>query len=312
MSDTDLPPIPRLPRMPDLPKAAPAGAAPRKRASTKQVPVPRTTPTATKPAATRKPSVAVPAAPDLGSPHVHARTAPGVLHLQIDRPERRNAFTQDMYRALKRAAVWADRQAEIDAVCVTGTDGWFGAGGDLAGRTTADDLESEWDGTDHFPFRHIERCRKIWVAKINGLCHAGGLDISLHCDVTIASDQARFRVPELLRGLPDPFMGARLVAAIGLARARFMIFTAAELTAAEALAAGLVGDVVPHARLDERVEWALEQIRKTGPGARMAMKRDLNRALPAHDVGLFGVVPSAELQEGMRSFVEKRDPVWPR
>ena len=60
----------------------------------------------------------------------------------------------------------------------------------------------------------------------------------------------------------------RLVAAVGLARARFLIFTAAEVDAHAALAMGLVGDVVAHARLDERVGWALEQIRRPGPGAR--------------------------------------------
>lgn len=321
---SDLPEIPRLPRMPRLPPAAPAEPAPRKRASTRTAPAPPAPAPAPRKLPPAPRSTAAPrsssragsapagvAAPELGSPHVLATVDGDVLRLRVDRPERRNAFTQDMYRAIKRAAIWADREPSVTAVCLTGTDAWFGAGGDLAGRTTADDLESEWDGTDHFPFRHIERCRKLWVARINGLCHAGGLDIALHCDVTIASDRARFRVPELLRGLPDPFMGARLVAAVGLARARFMIFTAAELSAAEAMAAGLVGEVVPHDELDERVEWALGQIRRMGPGAKFAMKRDLNRALPAHDPAMFSLVPTAELREGMASFVEKRDPVWP-
>ncbi len=70
--------------------------------------------------------------PDLGSRHLHAHLDQGVLHLRIDRPERRNAFTQEMYRGIKRAAIWADREPEVDAVCITGTGGWFGAGGDLA------------------------------------------------------------------------------------------------------------------------------------------------------------------------------------
>jgi enoyl-CoA hydratase/carnithine racemase len=251
-------------------------------------------------------------APDLGSPHVVADLDGGVLHLRLARPERRNAITQDMYRALKRAAVWADRQPELDAVCLTGTGEWFAAGGDLGRRADAADLDAEWDGTDHFPFRHIERCRKIWVAKINGVCHAGGLGLALHCDVSIASDQSRFRVPELLRGLPDPFIGARLVASVGLARARFLLFTAAELDAPTAATMGLVGEVVAHADLDARVAWALEQIRLTGPGARAALKRDLNSRVPAADLGLFALVPSAEIAEGMASFVEKRAPRWPR
>jgi enoyl-CoA hydratase/carnithine racemase len=235
-----------------------------------------------------------------------------VLHLRIDRPERRNAFTQDMYRAIKRAAIWSDRQADLDAVCITGTDEWFGAGGDLARRTIdgVTGLGEEWDGTDHFPFRHIERCRKIWVAKVNGVCHAGGVDLCLHCDVTIASDRARFRLPELLRGLPDPMMSARLAATVGLAKARFMIFTAAELTAADAAAIGLVGDVVPHAELDDRVDWALRQIKLTGPSARALLKRELNGSLPSHDMTLFSRMPAEEMMEGMASFVEKRQPVW--
>jgi enoyl-CoA hydratase len=251
-------------------------------------------------------------APDLGSPHVVAHVDGRALHLRLARPERRNALTQDMYRALKRAAVWADRQSDLDAVCLTGTDGWFAAGGDLGRSADADDLDTEWDGTEHFPFRHIERCRKIWVAKINGVCHAGGLGLALHCDVSIASDQARFRVPELLRGLPDPFMCGRLVAAVGLARARFLVFTAAEVDATQARAMGLVGDVVPDGELTDRVDWAIEQISRTGPGARAALKRDINGRLPAGDLGLFAQVPSAEMAEGMASFVEKRPPRWPR
>lgn len=253
-------------------------------------------------------------APDLGSRHLVAHVADRVLHVRVDRVERRNAFTQDMYRGLKRAAIWADRQPELDAVCLTGTGEWFGAGGDLAGQAEdPEGLASEWDGTDHFPFRHIERCRKLWVAKINGVCHAGGLDLALHCDVTIASDRARFRVPELLRGLPDPFMSARLVDVVGLSRARYLFFTAAEIDAAAAAAMGLVGEVVPHDELDARTEWILQQIRSTGPVARATIKRDLNAQLRPSDVALF-MVPglSAEMTEGMGAFVEKRTAVWPR
>lgn len=250
--------------------------------------------------------------PDFDSPFVHAHVDNRVLYLRIDRPDRRNAFTQDMYRAMKRAAIWSARQDDLDAVCLTGTDQWFGAGGDLGGRTAdgVSGLDEEWDGTDHFPFRHIERSPKIWVAAVNGVCHAGGMDLCLHCDVVIASERATFRVPELLRGLPDPFMPARLVASVGLVKARWMIFTAAEIDAATAERFGLVAEVVPHADLDSRVEWTLEQIRATGPGARAVLKRDINDRLPIGDINLFARVPSAEIQEGMRSFIEKRKPQW--
>jgi len=254
------------------------------------------------------------AGPDLGSQHLVTHVANRVLHVRIDRVEYRNAFTQDMYRGIKRAAVWADAQPELDAVCLTGTDEWFGAGGDLAGRKEdPEGLAAEWDGTDHFPFRHIERCRKIWVAKINGACHAGGLGIALHCDVSIASDRATFRVPELLRGIPDPFMSARLVDAVGLAKARYLFFTAARFDAAEAAAMGVVGEVVAHDDLDARTDWILEQVRNTGPLARAAIKHDINSQLRPADLSMFKVPGlTAELREGMGAFVEKRSVDWPR
>ena len=134
----------------------------------------------------------------------------------------------------------------------------------------------------------------------------------MHCDVTIASDQARFRVPELLRGLPDPMLAGRLVACVGLARARYLIFTAAELSADQALQSGLVGAVVPHAELARHTEWVLEQIRQTGPAARAMLKRDINAALPPADMTMFMRMPIDEIREGMASFVEKRRPDWHR
>jgi enoyl-CoA hydratase/carnithine racemase len=254
------------------------------------------------------------AVPDLGSPNIVARLQGRVLHLRIDRPERRNAFTQDMYRALKRAAVWADQQAPLDAVCLTGTDEWFGAGGDMAGRSNdPEGLATEWDPTDQFPFRHIERCSKLWIARINGLCHAGGLVLALHCDVAIASDRARFRAPELLRGIPDPFLTSRLAEVVGVARARYLLFSAREITAAEAGTMGLVGAVVPHDQLDGEVEALIAQIARTGPQARAAVKRELNQRLPPVDVALFHrAIRSPEMVEGMAAFVEKRAPDWPR
>jgi enoyl-CoA hydratase/carnithine racemase len=255
-----------------------------------------------------------PAAPDLGTPHLAVHVDGRVLHVRIDRAERRNAFTQDMYRGLKRAAVWADEQPQLDAVCLTGTDEWFGAGGDMSGATSdREGLAGEWDPTDQFPFRHIERCSKLWVARINGLAHAGGLVLTLHCDVTIASDRARFRAPELLRGIPDPFLSSRLASAVGIMRARSLLFTAREIDATEAATIGLVGQVVPHDDLDTAVTAALEQVVRTGPAARSAVKRDLNGRLPTADVELFRrAIRSAEMMEGMASFIEKRPPDWPR
>jgi enoyl-CoA hydratase/carnithine racemase len=248
---------------------------------------------------------------DLGSPGVRAEETDGVLTVTIDRPEKRNAMSQDMYRALKRAAIHADRTASIHAVVLTGTGEWFAAGGDLSRVETVADLDTEWDGTDHFPFRHIERCRKIWIARINGACHAGGLGISLHCDVTIASDRATFRIPELLRGLPDPYIAERLVASVGLARARYLVFSARRFDAHDAERWGLIGQTVPHDDLDAAVQEVVSTVLSMGPTARTVMKREINRGLGVADPSIFIRVPSTEIAEGMSSFVERRSPQWP-
>lgn len=252
--------------------------------------------------------------PDLGTRHIRVEVRDRVLHLRVDRVERRNSFTQDMYRALKRAAIWADRQPELDAVCLTGTDRWFGAGGDMGGN--AEDvaaLETEWDPSEHFPFRHIERCSKLWVAAVNGMCVAGGMDLILHCDVVIASDQAKFRVPELLRGIPDPHMSARLSQVVGLQRARYLFFTADLIDAHQAAQMGLVGKVVPHDELGAETERVLGAIAETGPVARTMVKRDLNKGLPPHSTQMFvDSFGSPEMVEGMTAFLEKRPAVWPR
>lgn len=251
---------------------------------------------------------------DLQTQYLEVEVRDRVLRVRINRPRKRNSTTQDMYRGLKRAAIIADTDPEIDAMLLTGTGDVFGCGGDMSGEMEQPDvLNAELDQTDHFPFRHFEQCRKVIVAAVNGLCHAGGLDLCLHCDVIVASDRATFRVPELLRGAPEPWMAARLAAFVGLAKAKYLLFTAAAIDAAEAERIGLVGTVVPHAQLDEHVEWVLEQIRLTGPRARMLVKDEINRQLPAVDMNVFRrELMSPEMAEGMMAFLEKRPPRWPR
>jgi enoyl-CoA hydratase len=251
---------------------------------------------------------------DLGSEFLQTSLVGGVFTVVVNRPERRNAYTMDMYRGLKRAAIHADSNADIDVMVVTGTEQWFGAGGDMAGSSgAASGLDQEWDPTDQFPFRHFELCRKVIVAKINGVCQAGGLNLVMYADVSVASDQATFRVPELLRGAPDPWMAGRLAAHIGMARAKYLYFTAARFDAEEAERIGLVGLVVPHAELNQRTSDVVASIQACGPASRASIKSDLNRQLPVPDAAMFKrSIRSAEMTEGMAAFVEKRDPTWPQ
>jgi enoyl-CoA hydratase/carnithine racemase len=251
---------------------------------------------------------------DLGSRHLHATRGDGVLRVVIDRPERRNALTIEMYHGLKKAAVLAARDPSVDVLLVTAAGEWFCVGGEMGGQHEGGaGLDRETDGVDLLPFLQFERCPKIVMLAINGMCQGGGLNLTLTSDLALASERATFRAPELLRGVADCFLGARLASRLGIARAKMLLFTAAEVTAAEALAMGLVSRVVPHADLETAARETIERVRQTGPRARTALKRDLNRQLPAVDFAMFAEsLASDEVREGFAAFVEKRPPRWTR
>jgi enoyl-CoA hydratase/carnithine racemase len=250
----------------------------------------------------------------LGSRHLHGRKTNGVLEVVIDRPERRNALTIEMYHGIKKAAVLAERDDDVDVLVVSATGDHFCVGGEMGGRhEDGQALDRETDGLDLTPFVQLERCPKIVLMAINGMCQGGGLVMTLMSDLAVASDRARFRVPELLRGVADCYLGARLASRVGVGRAKWLLFTAQYFSAEEALAMGLVSRVVPHddlhAAVDETVGW----VRQTAPRARAMLKRDLNRHLPPIDLAMFAEsLRSAEAREGFEAFVAKRLPSWVR
>ena len=249
---------------------------------------------------------------DLGSRHLHATRGDGVLRVVLDRPERRNALTIEMYHGLKKAAVLAERDPDVDVVVVTAEGDHFCVGGEMGGKHEGGQpIDRETDGIDLLPFVQFERCPKIVLMAINGTCQGGGLNMTLTADLAVASERATFRAPELLRGVADCFLGARLAARVGIARAKYLLFTAQSLSAPEALAAGLVSRVVPHTQLAPAVDETIAWVRQTAPGARAALKHDINRQLPSIDFAIFTAsLRSDEVREGFSAFVEKRPPRW--
>jgi enoyl-CoA hydratase/carnithine racemase len=217
-----------------------------------------------------------------------------------------------MYHGIKKAAVLAEKRDEVDVLVLTGTGEVFCPGGEMGGQHEGGvELDRETDRWDLLPFVQLERCPKTVVTAVNGLCHGGGLVMVLVSDVSIVSERAEFRAPELLRGVADCFLSARLASRIGVARAKHLLFTAARLAAAEAGAMGLVSRVVPHASFEQAVGETVAAIRATAPGARRAVKRDVNRHLPRFDLEMFAdSLASPEVVEGFRAFVEKRPPRW--
>ena len=251
-----------------------------------------------------------------GSRFLVAEVRGRVLHLRIDRPERRNAFTQDMYRGLKRAAIWADEQPELDAVCLTGTDKWFGAGGDMAGN--AEDLEALARG--------VGSDRPVPVPPHRALHQAVGREGQRPVHRRRPGPDAALRRRHRLGPgpLPRPRAAARHPRPVPVrpagrgGRARPgplpVLHRGGDQTPQEALVMGLVGQGRPaRPSSTPTTDRALAAIANTGPLARAAIKRDLNRGCPVHDTDLIRrSIGTAEMVEGMRAFIEKREVNWPR
>jgi len=251
---------------------------------------------------------------DLGSRFLRASKQNGVLTVVIDRPERRNALTIEMYHSIKKAAVLAERDPDVDILVVTATGEYFCVGGEMGGQHEGgQQIDRETDGIDLTPFVQLERCSKVVMMAINGMCQGGGLVMTLMSDISVVSSRATFRVPELLRGVADCYLGGRLASRVGIARAKYLLFTAQYIGAQEALAMGLVSRVVPHEELEAAVLETIGWVRQTGPRARTALKRELNRQLPQLDIPMFtDSLASEEVREGFSAFVEKRPPKWVR
>jgi enoyl-CoA hydratase len=249
---------------------------------------------------------------DLGAAGLRFERDGVVAWCTIDRPEARNALTPAMYFGLKRAVRLVNQDPDLAALIITGTGDVFAPGGDLGGRAQPGDSVPPESGPDVLPFLAIRDSRAPVVAAVNGICQAGGLLIAMLADIAVASDRATFRVPELLRGIPDATYAAVLPAHVGLAVARDLLLSARRFDALEAQRLGVISRVVPHDQLKEAALQAVREILQTPPMARMHVKRMLNEryGLIDYQTMFWALEESDEPREGMRAFMEKRSPSW--
>ncbi len=249
---------------------------------------------------------------DLGTPHLRLEREGPIAWCVIDRPRARNAFTPAMYYGLKRAVQLVDTDPELGALIITGVDDVFAPGGDLGGRREEGEATPDALGADVLPFLAIRDSPAPVIAAVNGICQAGGLLVAMMADIAVASDRATFRVPELLRGIPDATYAAALPAHVGLAVARDLLLSGRTFGADEALRIGVLSRVVPHDDLRGAALDAARQVLRTAPAARAQVKRMLNEryGLIDYQTMFWALAHSAEPREGMRAFMEKRPPAW--
>ncbi|CAO5226678.1 enoyl-CoA hydratase/isomerase family protein [Frankia sp. AgKG'84/4] len=230
----------------------------------------------------------------------------------IDRPHARNALTAAMYYGVKRAVALVNTDPDLAALIITGVGDVFAPGGDLGARDDPGDVVPEILGPDIVPFLAVRDSPAPVISAVNGICQGGGLLIAAMSDIAVVSDRATFRVPELLRGIPDATYAAVLPAHVGLAVARDLLLSGRRFDAAEAQRIGLISRVVPHESLREAAIQAAGEVLQTAPQARLHVKRMLNEryGLIDYQTMFWSLEHSTETHEGMRAFMEKRAPSW--
>jgi enoyl-CoA hydratase len=249
---------------------------------------------------------------ELGTSNLRLERDGPIAWCVIDRPHARNALTPAMYYGIKRAVHLVNTDADLAALIITGTDDVFAPGGDLGGRVEPGDEPTPNIGAEILPFLAIRDSRAPVIAAVNGICQAGGLLITMMADIAVVSDRATFRVPELLRGIPDATYAAALPAHVGVAVARDLMLSGRKFDAAEALRIGLISRVVAHDDLRRCALDAAKEVLQTPPDARVHFKRMLNEryGLIDYQTMFWALEHSDEPREGMQAFMEKRPPRW--
>ena len=246
-----------------------------------------------------------------------------VLWLTIDRPERRNALNGLVFDELAQALAEAETDRRCHAAVLTGAgDRAFSAGADLKPDTQYTALELDAEALEH-PYvgfaRSVRRFSKPLVARVNGDALAGGLGLLSLCDMAVAADHARFGLPEVRIGLFPLLIVASLRRLVPRRVLMEMAITGEFFDAEAAREMGLVNYVVPDVDLDAKTEWLMARILDKSPVAvrrgKVAMSRmwemTEDDSLSHAQSELAHLFLTADHEEGLAAFNEKRAPVWP-
>lgn len=243
----------------------------------------------------------------------------GVAYLTFNRPQARNALTFAMYDRLAEICEQANRDRSICALLLTGAgDKAFAAGTDISQFRAFD---KEQDALDYEAridrvLGALERCRVPTIAAIQGACTGGGAGIAACCDLRIGTRSLRYGFPvaKTLGNCLSMNNYARLAALLGPARVKDIIFRARLIEAQEALAMGLVSELVEDgAALARRAEELVREVVSLAPLTLQATKEALYRLRPKPEEGSDLVLMcymSEDFREGMDAFLNKRKPVW--
>jgi methylglutaconyl-CoA hydratase len=245
-----------------------------------------------------------------------------VFHVRLNRPDVRNAFDEEVIASLTAAAREAGSNREIRAMVLSGAGKVFCAGADLAwmtkaiaytreeNRREAEDLARMLETLDTLPVPLIGR--------VHGAALGGGAGLVAVCDIAIAADDATFGFTEAKLGIIPAVISPYVLQKIGPSAARELFLTASRFGAKRARRMGLIHKIVPESDLDSAVDECVQEVLSSAPGAIAAAKALIKDVANRPSADVIGLTTtriaeqrvSAEGQEGMHAFLQKRKPNW--
>jgi enoyl-CoA hydratase len=250
---------------------------------------------------------------------VHLQRDGAVARITFDRPAARNAMTWHMYQRLRAICEQLTTEREVRVAVFRGAGGQaFIAGTDIAQflEFTSGEHGIVYEAQMEHTLGLLEALPMPTIAVVEGWAVGGGLAIAACCDLRIATPGTRFGVPiaRTLGNCLSVANYARLVAALGVARAKRMLLLAESLDADEALAGGFLAAIAEPAALDQRIAELCERLQQHAPITMRVTKEAIRRltlaALPDGDDLVRACYGSEDFRIGVRAFVEKRTPAW--
>ncbi len=234
----------------------------------------------------------------------------------LNRPKELNALNHTLVGELAEALETFDRDDEIRCIVITGAgDRAFAAGADIKEMSDKSPIDMMLSGFE--AWRRIRHIQKPMIAAVGGYALGGGCELAMHCDMIVASENARFGQPEIKIGvIPGAGGTQRLARTFGKFRTMEMVLTGEPFTAQEMAAHGLVNRVVPQGEhLNEAIKLAKVVAARPPLAARLAkeavlaaFETPLEEGLEIERKNFFLLFATEDMREGMRAFIEKRNP----
>ena len=240
------------------------------------------------------------------------------LYVTLNRPESRNALNNKMVAELTDLFTQLRDNRDIRTVILAGAEGNFCSGGDI--KEMRDNPVTPADSAHNMDamLQAVNQASQVVIARVEGVALGGGLGLVCVSDIAIASEDARFGLPEVRLGIAPAFISPYVIKRIGLTKARELMLTGRRFSGKLAMEYGIVHEACSPDQLDHFIEVELDEIRQCAPGAIAAIKKLIFKV---YDSPIDGTVAyraelldslrkGEEAQEGLLAFIEKRPARW--